>query len=76
MITNKQSKIQKILLLLLCFLLFFILIYKIQFNKVHIINSKEKTYFDEYEVDKYFEIKEKLLKIQDYILLILMMKMI
>ena len=62
MITNKQSKIQKILLLLLlCFLLFFILIYKIQFNKVHIINSKEKTYFDEYEVDKYFEIKEKLL---------------
>ena len=62
MITSKQPKVKnKLLFLLICFILFFILLYKIQFNKAHVIDLKEKIFFDKYEVGKYLEIKEKLL---------------
>ena len=61
MITNKLPKVEKKLLFLLICFIFYILFDKIKFNKTHIIDLKEKIYFDKYEVDKYLEIKEKLL---------------
>ena len=51
-----------ILFILLFILLSFIFNYRIKISKAPLINLKEKIYLDNFELNKYFEIKEKLLK--------------
>ena len=58
----KNFAFNKIIFFILLFILLsFIFIYRININKAPLIKLKEKIYFDKYEVNKYIEIKEKLL---------------